>query len=377
MANAIEKLFDGVLPSLRHQKAESWPEPDEDIYVLDTFEGLRESSNDVVLSLSEDEQYLRTTRLLGGRESVSDADRELIEGGLRGRGMDVMAFYKSRRLLNAPPFAGKWGIFYLRTGLDYLGDEIATTYPGIRQPELLARHFLREHEHFHFRADVQTLLFEATLGHHLYLPLRVAMRERSMDFVEEALANRQVWDWARKAAIGISEFAFEIMKLQPSAYARFDERRLDLAAEWAGTVVDLKPIGVGIRQDLAAWVETTPRDYMRASLCPEYVVRPAHLSHWISPVFQTPPVAAIVDGEAVQKALSGRYKQLREPWEDTKRKLKTNRHMRGLDFKPWRQDGRGAYSTRVDDKFRAHLRHEKEGIWTAYAIGGHKEMGHG
>ncbi len=134
---------------------------------------------------------------------------------------------------------------------------------------------------------------------------------------------------------------------------------------------------MAVRRDLAAWVEATPRDYMRRSLCPEYVVRPVNLSSWISPVFQTPPVLIIVDGEAVQKSLEGRHSGLKEPWEETKRKLRTNRHLRGLDFKPWRLDGRGAYSVRVDDKFRAHLRHQQAGHWTAYAIGGHKEMGHG
>ncbi len=200
------------------------------------------------------------------------------------------------------------------------------------------------------------------------------MRGRSIDFVEEALANRQVWDWAKKAAVGIREFAFDFMKLQPSAYARFDERRFKLAAEWAETVVNQKPAGMDVRSDLAAWVEATPRDYMRRSLCPEYVVRTVSLSSWISPVFQTPPVNIIIDGEPVINKLGGRYSQLKGPWEDTKRKLCANRHLRGLDFKPWRQDGRGAYSVRVDEKFRAHLRHEHDGHWTAYAIGEHKEM---
>ncbi|HRD95481.1 MAG TPA: hypothetical protein PLA97_03645 [Rubrivivax sp.] len=377
MANAIEKLFDSVIPGLRPMQAADWPETETDIQDPNPFEDFRGSDNDSVLPLEDEARVLDVLDRMGERDAVTQEDRELIEGGIRARGMDVLAFYKSRRLIGHRPFIGRWGIFYLQPGLAYVRDEIAAAYPGFSQPSQLALEFLREHEHFHFRADVQTLMFEATLGHHLYMPLRKAMRGRSADFVEEALANRQVWDWAKKATVGMREFAYDFMKLQPGAYARFDERRLDLAAEWAAIAVDLKPAGLGMRRDLAAWVEATPRDYMRRSLCPEYVVRPVSLSRWISPVFQTPPVLIIVDGEAVQKSLGGRHSGLKEPWEETKRKLQTNRHLRGLDFKPWRQDGRGAYSVRVDDKFRAHLRHEREGQWTAYAIGGHKEMGHG
>lgn len=377
MANAIEKLFDSVVPSLRHTQAEPWPETDNDLREPHPFEDVRGSLEDNALPLEDEKRVLAVLDRMGSRDTVDRADRELIEGGIRAFGMDVLAFYKSRRLVNRPPFVGQWGIFYLQPALTYIQDEIAAAYPGIRQASQLALDFLREHEHFHFRADVQTLMFEATLGQHLYVPLRTAMLGRSFDFVEEALANRQVWDWARKTTVGIREFAYEFMKLQPGAYARFDERRLDLGAEWAGTVVDLKPPSLGSRRDLAAWVEATPRDYMRPSLCPEYVVRPVNLSAWISPVFQTPPVNIIVDDEGVQKALGGRHSKLKEPWEETKRKLQTNRHLRGLDFKPWRPDGRGAYSVRVDDKFRAHLRHDRVGQWIAYAIGGHKEMGHG
>lgn len=377
MANAIEKLFSSVLPGLRDQEAEPWPKTDWNVDEPHPLEDSREWSNDSLQTLDEEDRIRRALNVLGGRSWISEDERDLIEGGLRGSGMDALAFYKSRRRLTHAPFPDKWGIFYLQQGLTYVRDEIAAAYPGVRQPAALALEFLRQHEYFHFRADVQTLMFEATLGRQLYMPLRIAMRGRSMDFVEEALANRQVLDWAKKPAVGLREFVFDFMKLQPGAYARFDERRLDLAAEWAGNVVDLKPAGTGFRPDLAAWVEATPRDYLRPSLCPEYVVRPASLSGWISPVFQTPPVNSIVDGEVVSKVLGGRYSQLRAPWEETKLKLRTNRHLPGLDFKPWPQGGRGAYSVRVDHKFRAHLRHESQGHWTAYAIGGHKEMGHG
>lgn len=378
MANAIEKLFDSIPPSLQPQQADPWPEGDWDFDEPMPEDDDRGSPNDLVLPIADGwSGAVAGLGSPGSSASVTEDDRELIEGGLRHRGMEVLAFYKSRRFLAFKPFPGKWGVFYLQPGLAYLHAEIEAQYPGICKPAELALEFLRKHEHFHFRADVQTLLFEATLRHHLYLPLRTAMRGRSVDFVEEALANRQVMQWAQMPSVGIREFAHDFMKLQPGAYARFDEPRLVLGAEWAGTVVDLKPPGTHLREDLAAWVEATPKDFLRASLCPEYLVRPVDLSTWISPAFNTPPVNSVVDGEKVRKALGGRYAQLATPWETTKRKLVADRHLGGLNFKPWPKEGRDAYSVRVDEKFRAHLRHESGGNWMAYKIGNHKEMGHG
>jgi len=209
MANAIEKLFDSVIPGLRPMQAADWPETETDIQDPNPFEDFRGSDNDSVLPLEDEARVLDVLDRMGERDAVTQEDRELIEGGIRARGMDVLAFYKSRRLIGHRPFIGRWGIFYLQPGLAYVRDEIAAAYPGFSQPSQLALEFLREHEHFHFRADVQTLMFEATLGHHLYMPLRKAMRGRSADFVEEALANRQVWDWAKKATVGMREFAYD------------------------------------------------------------------------------------------------------------------------------------------------------------------------
>lgn len=376
MANAVDKLFDRVLPGLQPREAEDWPESDHGANEPDPLEDQRGSPDDKVEALHDVDSVTDT---LDAQEPLESANRNLIEGGIRNRGMDVLAFYKSRRMLQHGPFPGKWGIFYLEPGLAYLRSAIADEYLSIKRPAALALELLRAHEHFHFRADLQTLLFEATLGHRLYLPLRVALARggRSVEFAEEALANRQVMDWAKKHSVGIKEFAYEFMKLQPGAYARFDDPKPVLAAEWAGTVVGLKPPGMHMRQDLAGWVEATPDDFMRPSLCPEHIVRPVSLLSWIPKVFVLPSVLDIRDGDDMQKALNGNYAQLREPWEETKRKLKADRHLRGLDFKPWRRDGQGAYSVRVNDKFRAHLRHDCGGAWTAYRIGNHKEMGHG
>jgi hypothetical protein len=303
--------------------------------------------------------------------------KDLVEGGIRHRGFEAIAFYKSKRFLLQRPFPGMWGVFYLNEGLNVLALQIQQYYPGFRDPRALARNFLRAHEHCHFRADIQTLMFEAVTGKHLYVPARRKFRGKRSSFVEEAIANRQVYEWANGRTVGITEFAHDFMMLQPDAYGRFMEPIEDLTAEWASIVVDGTPSGSTPRCDLAAWVVNTPKEFMRPSLCPEYVVFPKRLEHWIDPVCILPPVKVIEDDQKVIKLLNGKLQNLRQPWEETKRKLLDAKELRGLNFKPWSTDGKSAYSVRVDHGNRAHLRNQGNGHWLTYLIGSHKELGHG
>ncbi len=380
MANAVERLFDTVLSKLAPAEDPDWPRWDDAEGENDPVDEPCDSDDDQILSADQEEIVDRVKdQLAGGRISgqLDHAEEEAIEGGIRRDGFEVLAFYKSRRMLSARPFPGRWGIFYLKQGLVYIESQITREYPGYSNPRKLALDFLREHERFHYRADLQTLLFEATLGRSLYMPLRRALRRHRSHFAEEALANRQVWDWSRKGSIGIQDFAFDFMMLQPNAYARFTEPRLQLAAEWSGTVVNQKPPGTALRHDLAHWVEASPTGLLRPSLCPEYVIYPAQLSKWLDPALVLPPVTNVEDGENVSRALEGRFAHLREQWVVTKAKLLENRLLRGLNFKPWPKDGPGRYSVRIDDNFRAHLQHLGAGRWIAYILGPHTKLGHG
>lgn len=304
-------------------------------------------------------------------------DEALISGGIRHKGFDVLAFYKSRRFLNSQPFPGHWGIFYLKDGITFIAHQIEHYYPTYGSPMDLALEFLRRHEHLHYRADVQTLVFEATLKKKLYLPVRRLLGQRPDLFVEEALANRQVWDWAKKPRVGLQDMAEDILSLQPGEYARFQENKLDLAAEWAGIVVDQSPPGVSARDDLKHWVEATPKQLLSKSLCPEYAMSPSSLAAWISPACNLPPVRAINDEDAVKKTCAGRYANYAKKWDKTKEKLLENPSLPGLAFKPWPKDGPDCCSVKIDKGFRGHLRHLGSGHWSAYKIGPHKEMGHG
>ena len=381
MANAAERLFESVLGTLSAFDDLDWPDDQmKNPWETDHIGEPIDSPDDGIFTIDEEQSVSDVLERMAGRRFSVELDPdeiEAIEGGIRSRGFETLAFYKSRRLLSARPFPGRWGIFYLKQGLIYIEFQISNVYPGYGDPKKLAINFLREHVRFHYRADLQTLMFEATLGKHIYLPLHKALRGKRTHFVEEALANRQVWDWARQGKVGLEEFAQDFMLLQPNAYARFHEPRLKLAAEWAGTVVDLKPPGTAFRPDLAHWVEAPPSGLVRSSLCPEYVIYPRKLSAWVSLALVLPPVNAVQDGDDVVKLLQGRLVHLQSKWKQTKTKLLENRLLHGLNFKPWPKDGPERYSVRVDDNFRAHLQHLGAGQWLAYVLGPHKKLGHG
>ena len=373
MTNKVDRLFEDVLSILME---ESYPEDLDPSWDESNFKDSFDDSDDLVLTLDESKGLERTLDQHSGDPNYREldpAEREAAEAGIRCGGFDVLAFYKSRRHIAKRPYKGKWGVFYLKQGLQFVAEQIAREHPGYGAPSNLAYEFLRAHEWFHYRADLQTLMLEATTEEHLHALRRVNFRGDAHLLVEEALANRQAWDWAKQARIGLGDFAFDFMKLQPGAYARFDEDRMLLAAEWASQAIDV----ANPRYDLAHWVEASPAGLMRKSLCPEYVVEPANLGVWWPAIYVPAPLTSISDDDELTKYLSKiKDRSLANQWKTTKEKLLANRYMPGLEFKPWPKDP-PAWSVKVNDGDRAHLKPEGDGIWRAYKIGPHAYMGHG
>ena len=374
MANKIDRLFETVLASLmKESNVESeLDSPWDDSNFNEPFN----DSDDRVQTLDEaNRRNAIFDRYSGDPDyrGLDLAERDAAEAGIRCRGFDVLAFYKSRRHIDKGPYKGKWGIFYLEQGLQFVAEQIAQEHPGYGAPSMLAYEFLRAHEWFHYRADLQTLMLEATTEEHLHVLRRHLFRGREHLLVEEALANRHAWEWAKQAKIGLGGFAFDFMKLQPGEYARFDDDRMQLAAEWASQALDV----AGPRYDLAHWVEASPAGLMHKSLCPEYMVSPAKLGTWWPAAYIPLPLTSITDDDAVTKYL-GKIKDrsLANKWQTTKERLLANRFANGLDFKPWADDP-PAWSVKVNDGDRAHLKPEGDGIWRAYKIGPHDYMGHG
>lgn len=380
MPNAAERLFEEILPKLRAdtlQEFPDWPDIPYDERGQDYLDEPRQDDDEELYPLRDERTAERVIDALREDSSpieLPPEDSELVEGALRVKGLDALAFYKSKRFEHRRPYPGRWGIFFLKQGLLHVAGEISVAYPAYKDPRRLAHDFLYAHEHFHFRADLQTLMFEAVTQRHLYIPLRKALRGRRSWFVEEALANREALVWAKQSRVGVGEFAEDFMDLQPNAYARYDEPVAALAGEWLANTLDLQPPGCLPRSDVTQWVPATPKDLMRKSLCPQYVIYPRRLDTWLDPAWVPPPVTRVIDGKYVEKMLSSKYRNLKEKWEQTKKKLVENRLLRGLNFKPW---GESSYSVRVDDNFRAHLKNQGSGVWEAYEIGPHKKLGHG
>ena len=383
MANILDRYFEHNLSQLPKDSPndipnwDNFPEDDSneieegkenyDIERIETYQDHINTSN-IINKIRESNQIFKP----------SDEENELIEGGIRVRGFEAIAFYKSKRFIDKSPCKGMWGIFYIREGLDKLAWDISKYYPSYGDPYKLAHKFLFEHEHYHFQSDIQVLIFEVLLKKNLYLPLRRALKRRKSHFIEEALANKRAYEWAKKPNIGLREFSFDFMSLQPNAYSRFDEPRDTLSGEWLSNVIDLLPPYSPPRQDLISWVGTIPSDLMRRSLCPEYVIYPKILQNWIDPTWIPPRVNKIVEIPKVLKKLQDPKESfLAKKWESTKSKLIEDRFSPGLGFKPWPNDGPNVYSVKVDSGFRVHIENQGSGLWAAIKIDNHKEMGHG
>jgi hypothetical protein len=382
MSNVIDRLFEDVrlqLPPNGNNNFPQWPTLSE--YELDKVDELGGSYEDKIITYDDYRNLTDVSIEVDDRREVfepSSEDSEIFEGGIRTKGFEAIAFYKSKRTIDSLPCKGRWGIFYIKNGLDKLAWDISRSYPGYADPRELAHQFLFEHEHYHFQSDIQVLMFEALLKKHLYLPLRHALQGRKSHFVEEALANKKAYEWASKHSVGLREFAHDFMSLQPNAYSRFEQPKQLLSGEWLASAIDLMPPYSSPRLDIASWVGTLPKDLLRPALCPEYVVCPQKLSSWIDPAWVPPQVATITESpQFIKKLQDPKESLLAKKWAVTKPRLINDRFSNGLGFKPWPREGPNIYSVKVDAGFRAHLENLGSGRWAAIKIGNHKEMGHG
>jgi hypothetical protein len=190
------------------------------------------------------------------------------------------------------------------------------------------------------------------------------------------LANAAAYDWTKRAEngrAGLRTFARDFMRLQPHAYARFEEPLIELKAELAANLLDLDLHRHARRRDQAGWVATVPP---HLTGCPEHLVYTTVRTSPVRPALCVPAVRRVVDGEKVAKRLR-KNSTLSQKWENTKEKLCTNPTIPGLNFKPWNPTI-VEWSVRVDEGTRAHLRQidAPNAVWEAIAIGTHTQMGH-
>lgn len=98
MPNSIEKLFDQIVLSHPDFEKSGMREPE---YPPNEEPFLHHSNdNDVAALLSDEVLDDEPTRFKRGVDDLNAAERDLIDGGVRYRGVECLAFYKSRRHLD-------------------------------------------------------------------------------------------------------------------------------------------------------------------------------------------------------------------------------------------------------------------------------------
>lgn len=352
-------------------------------YPKDEFRGDLTSFDDyeAIPLLDEDQQDPE------GRP-LSKEEAGATEALTRQAGLDVLAFYKSYRDLDKRPFLGKWGVFFVNRGVRHLTQMLEIEYPQLINPRKIAIEFLWHHEVFHAKFDVAVLGFEAFSNSQLYVPQKMAFTYRESQQPEEALANLSAYnfvrgiDAARKQNAraqtlqvpGISSFFYSFMKLQPGAYARFDEPRHELESETAAGIFR----GIRHRQarcdELSYWIGLVPPRTCHKSDIPRHLVVGVDYRGLISPARFIPSVNEVRETERFLKELAPGQETF---WKRAKSKLTSSSCLPGLDFKFW--EAPATWSMRVNDNFRAHLTPLSlaTGVWQAESFGGHKKMGHG
>ena len=105
---------------------------------------------------------------------LDDVDPENAEAGrraVREAGIDVLAFYKSFRFKDLPPYRGRWGIFLIDAGVAAVVAHFRDIKPSLPLAELqqLAMKTLISHERYHFWIDAWALAREADpfVGNHV------------------------------------------------------------------------------------------------------------------------------------------------------------------------------------------------------------------
>ena len=146
---------------------------------------------------------LQRIYLEGGSLSGLDLDEvnpESVDAGrraVREAGLDVLAFYKSFRFRDLPPYCGQWGIFLIDAGIAAVTAHFKDNKPSLPKVELqqLAMKTLILHEQYHFWIDAWALAREADpfVGnqykkYEYYIEQRQTFAMSISDF-EESLAN--------------------------------------------------------------------------------------------------------------------------------------------------------------------------------------------
>lgn len=257
----------------------------------------------------------------GDGPSVADLDEvapENVDAArrvVREAGIDVLAFYKSFRFRDLPPYRGHWGIFLVDAGIAAVTAHFKDIKPALPFAELqqLAMKTLILHERYHFWIDAWALVREADpfVGdrfkkYEYYVEQRQAFAMSALDF-EESLANhylfraikeirlsdgthptRMLADFLDSCPVPYSNYRMDLV------YRRTKERQLAgavvtglnlMAVLMAAVDPFAKDIGRMPAQDISHDLRKYP--VCESDVCPVFIIKDSHFASRVAP-YQCP-----------------------------------------------------------------------------------------
>ena len=245
------------------------------------------------------------------KEEDVDAGRRVV----REAGVDILAFYKSFRFRDQPPFRGSWGIFLIDAGIASVAAYYLKKRPALNaiEAQQLALKTLVFHERYHFWIDAWALAREADpfisnfyKKYEYYIEQRQMFAMTHLDF-EESLANYYLMRSISKTSLNDgshpTRLVADFLSSCPEPYSlyrltigkrRAYERQLAGAIVSGLNVVAVRMAGIDpFAKDLgrlsASDISFDQRKYpiSKVSLCPTFIVRDPLFASRIAP-FQRP-----------------------------------------------------------------------------------------
>lgn len=306
-------------------------------------------------------------------------------------GLDALAWYVSfHHSLDEPLTRQKWGIFIPESSLVYCESRIFASLPGTREQKCqLAYEALLHHEQMHFAIDYACAQWEIMLDAPCWAAFRHRLRREGMSYfaLEEQLANgfmlARAKAWPNRTA---RKALHTFVTKQPSGYRdgifATDQRTLmHLFSEVLKSYVSAHAMERQVNTTASALDLAThmlPRHHMKR--CPIHIIRDHSsiglsnpLIHFIS------RLPCIVESPSFISQFRQLDNSIQARWagKDNEKGMK-QKLVKGIppsaDFKKIN----GAFSARLNDNYRVHLRPlNGYATWEAFSIGTHKEMRHG
>lgn len=250
---------------------------------------------------------------------IDDIDPGDIDAGRRvfpEVGIDILAFYKSFRFRQLPPFPGNWGVFLIDVGVATLVEEFRLQRPNLPLTDLqkIATSALLYHEQYHFWIDVWALAQEMSSLHaskikqyEYYFEQRKQFSLTGLDF-EESLANHYMFRRLSKFHMSDgsrpTRLVAKFLDQCPEPYSHYRMRasqRMIKERQLAGAITNgsyvaaiglagVDPHSESIGQVIASSITFEDRKYPLKefnTLCPVFVVRDRHFASRVIP-FQPP-----------------------------------------------------------------------------------------